>query len=186
MTLEDIAAIIIGALQEADLPFMVVGGLSCNVYSIPRSTKDVDIVIKLESAGQLQRVNGLLPEEFHFDPQITFESITGSIRHIIRIEGTPFVIELFELREADAFQFCRFERRRVLFLAPLKLSAPIPTAEDVIVQKLRWGRPKDLDDVRGVLSVQGSALDFSYIEDWCRKLEILDRYESVRSTVPEI
>lgn len=28
----------------------------------------------------------------------------------------------------------------------------LPTAEDVIVQKLRWGRPKDLEGARGVLA----------------------------------
>lgn len=41
MKLEEIAGVIITVLQEAGLPFMVVGGLSSNVYSIARSTKDV-------------------------------------------------------------------------------------------------------------------------------------------------
>jgi hypothetical protein len=41
----------------------------------------------------------------------------------------------------------------------------LPTAEDVVVQKLRWGRPKDLEDARDVLAVQGTeSLDMAYIE----------------------
>jgi len=186
MTLEEVAATIIGALTEADVPFMVVGGLSSNFYSIARSTKDVDIVIRLESAGQLQKIEATLPGTFQFDPQVTFESITGSVRHIIRIDGSPFVIELFELRATDPFQASRFKRRREILLPPLEISAPIPTAEDVVVQKLRWGRPKDLDDVRGVLTVQGPDLDYTYIKKWCQTLKILDRFEEIRATIPDI
>ena len=186
MKLEEIAGVIIAVLQEAGLPFMVVGGLSSNVYSIARSTKAVDIVIGLESPGQLRRIEELLPARFRFDPQVTFEGITGNIRHIIQVEGTPFVIELFELPGDDAFQLQRFGRRREIFLAALNVTAPIPTAEDVVVQKLRWGRPKDIEDVRGILTVQGPSLDYAHIEDWCGKLNILDRYHAVRATVPEI
>ena len=39
----------------------------------------------------------------------------------------------------------------------------LPTAEDVIVMKLRWCRGKDRDDVAIVLAVQGDGLDFDYI-----------------------
>jgi len=45
----------------------------------------------------------------------------------------------------------------------------IPTAEDIVVQKLRWGRNKDLDDARDVLAVQGTDfLDMPYIETGAR------------------
>jgi hypothetical protein len=57
--LEEIAGVIITVLQEAGLSFMVVGGLSSNVYSIPRSTKDVDIVIRLEAPDQLRQIEEL-------------------------------------------------------------------------------------------------------------------------------
>lgn len=37
-----------------------------------------------------------------------------------------------------------------------------------MVQKIHWGRSKDLDDARDVLAVQGpETLDMSYIENWC-------------------
>ena len=38
----------------------------------------------------------------------------------------------------------------------------------MVVQKLRWGRNKDLDDARDVLAVQGpESLDMDYISRWC-------------------
>lgn len=40
----------------------------------------------------------------------------------------------------------------------------------VVVQKLRWGDHKDLDDARDVLAVQGpETLDKEYIRRWCRE-----------------
>ncbi len=185
MRLEEAAAAIIATLDAAGVPFMVVGALSTNAYGIPRSTKDVDIVIQLDCAADLQGIVDRLPPGFHLDPQVTFETLTGNVRHVVRIQGTPFVIELFELRTDDEFQARRFGRRRPLFLPTLNLSAPIPTAEDVVVQKLRWGRPKDLDDARAILAVQGGALDSAHIEDWCRRLGLLARYETVRAGVHE-
>ncbi len=102
------------ALQKAGVPHMLVGGFSSNYYGIARSTKDVDIVVELPSRAPLTLVQNSLPPEFEFDPQITFETITGNLRHIIRIKGTPFVIELFELKD-EPFQKVRFKRRRELF-----------------------------------------------------------------------
>ena len=58
----------------------------------------------------------------------------------------------------------------------------MPTAEDVVVTKLRWSRHgrrhKDVDDVRNVLAVQGRRLDLEYIRQWCDQhgtRELLDR-----------
>jgi hypothetical protein len=54
----------------------------------------------------------------------------------------------------------------------------LPTAEDVIIQKLRWSRgakrPKDFADTVAVMQVQGKSLDWTYIEQWCAQHETLD------------
>ena len=50
----------------------------------------------------------------------------------------------------------RFARCRRLALPDLQIEALIPTAEDVVIQKLRWQRDKDLADVRIVLAVQAA------------------------------
>jgi hypothetical protein len=48
----------------------------------------------------------------------------------------------------------------------LQIEAVIPTAEDVVIQKLRWQRDKDIADVRIVIAVQAAQLDWSYIHYW--------------------
>ncbi len=44
--------------------------------------------------------------------------------------------------------------------------AYIQTAEDLIIQKLRWARRKDLDDIVNVLTVSANGLDWKYINEW--------------------
>ena len=106
-----------------------------------------------------QEILGQLPEEFEIDQQVSFETITGQLRQIIRIPSIPFEIELFDLSE-EPFDRSRFSRK-------LKTSLEghtvwVPTAEDVTVQKLRWaelGKPeKDVLDAIGVINVRGEKL----------------------------
>lgn len=52
----------------------------------------------------------------------------------------------------------------------------LPTANDVVIQKLRWGthgkRAQDIIDATNVIRVSGDFLDWAYIERWCRELGI--------------
>jgi hypothetical protein len=72
----------------------------------------------------------------------------------------------------------RFARRCRLRLPDLSIDAVLPTAEDVIIQKLRWGRDKDLADARVVLAVQAPQLDWGYLRSWTDRhgtTSVLDR-----------
>ncbi|MEM9081124.1 MAG: hypothetical protein AAGC74_10580 [Verrucomicrobiota bacterium] len=79
-----------------------------------------------------------------------------------------------------------FDRRIRIFVPLLDREIWIPTAEDVVIQKLRWARPKDLEDARDVLAVQDPAnLDMAYIENWCREHNTLDRLRDRLNSLPD-
>jgi hypothetical protein len=95
-------------------------------------------------------------------------------------------VELFELG-SDPFVVERFSRRRAEWSGQLKRNVFLPTAEDVIVQKLRWGRPKDLEDARDVLAVQTPArLDMSYITHWCNIHETAGLLRSILNEIESL
>jgi hypothetical protein len=73
-----------------------------------------------------------------------------------------------------------------MLLPSIAREAWIPAAEDLVIQKLRWGRAKDLDDARNILSVQAGALDFPYLESWCDRHGTRGKLEEVRRSIPEI
>lgn len=164
------------AFEDAGLPYMIVGSYSSNFYGIPRSTKDADLVINLDQADW-KKLSSILPAGLELDQQSGFEMVTSTRKELIRVKDSVFEIELFHLSK-DAHDSVRFERRHRVPIIP-GVEAWLPTAEDVIIQKLRWSRgakrPKDFADVVAVMQVQGPArLDWSYIEEWCEKHDTLD------------
>ena len=170
---------VIRVLQTHQIAYMLVGAFSSNAYGYPRATKDADIVIDYEE-GVLKKICDSLGSDFKLDLQTGFELMTGSIRNILTYTPTKFEIELFRLGK-DPHHRERFARRRRLPLPDLQIEAVIPTAEDVVIQKLRWQRDKDLADVRIVIAVQAARLDWSYIQHWTDQhgtTELLNRLKS--------
>lgn len=124
-----------------------------------------------------------LPDSFQLDPQLEFETVTGTKRNVITIDGTVFKVELFRLSD-DAHDQERF-RRRVQIRA-FDRDIQLLTAEDVIVTKLRWSRRKDVDDLENVIGVQGNQLDWDYIHHWCEQHGTRQMLDDIRSRIPPL
>ena len=162
MTGEEAVERCLDALNAIGAKYMIVGSISSNFYGIPRSTNDADIVIEV-AGDEIAQLRDRLAGVLRLDPQIAFETVGGTTRHLFRVDDSEFVIDVFELGPGP-FDRERFNRR-----VPAKVGgAPtyLPTAEDVIVQKIRWRRGKDIDDARDVISVQHPNLDWPYILKW--------------------
>ncbi len=154
----------IEALEACDIEYMVVGAFSSNIYGVPRSTRDADIVVR-PGDKTLAGVIQLLGDDYTFDRQLRLEGFTGSLRNDLLHIPTGFRFELFRLGK-DKHHQVRFDRRLQMNLPTLGVTAWVPTAEDVVIQKLRWARPKDREDVSDVLLIQGDRLDFEYVRHW--------------------
>ena len=63
--------------------------------------------------------------------------------------------------------------------------AQFASAEDAILMKLKYfregGSDKHLRDIRGVLLVQGEAIDREYLRKWAEVLGVLDQLSLVLS-----
>ena len=168
---------LIKAFDQAEVPYMIVGSYSSNFYGIPRSTKDADLVVHLPSS-EWAKLPAMLPEGIELEDQMSFEMVTSTRRELLRVRDSLFQIELFRLSD-DVHDQSRFARRQKVEIFP-GTHVFLPSAEDVIVQKMRWSlgakRPKDFADTVAVMQVQGQALDWPYIEKWCAEhgtLEVL-------------
>lgn len=168
MSSVDVTAAVVDSLEALQIEYMLVGAYSSNAYGIARATQDADFVVVVQP-GQLRAVANRLGADFVLDPQMQMEGITGSVRNVITHIPTEFKIELFRLNTKDEHHLLRFQRRRRQLLDEIQRDAWIPTAEDVVIQKLRWQRRKDLDDVAQVLGVSGGGLDWDYLNSWTQK-----------------
>ncbi|CAN5440835.1 hypothetical protein BH23VER1_BH23VER1_22080 [soil metagenome] len=187
MKIGELALASIEACEAEGLEYMLTGAFATSCYGIPRSTKDVDLVLALPHAESLPALMSRLDGLVEFSGQVQFDTLTWGKRMVgVTRQAPSLQVEFFELFD-DPFVQSQFARRRPLFVEVLKRDCMIPTAEDVVVQKLRWARDKDLIDATDVVVVQQPAnLDLEYMRRWCRvhgseqRLdEILQRIDSL-------
>lgn len=187
MSLIETVSEVIESLERASASYLVSGSLAAIHYSLVRTTRDADFVVDLQPSGVKEILKHLGPR-FIFDPQLTFEAITGTLRYIIDIPDVPFRIELF-LLSRDEHDQERFRRRQLKFLPQFAREVPLPTVEDVIITKLRWARDaargKDEEDLINVLAVQANqTLDWDYIHHWCEQHGTRQLLDRIRSLIP--
>lgn len=174
---------LIRTLEKTSIPYMIVGSFSSNFYGIPRSTMDADLVLKIDSEDW-GKLCSMLPAHLEWEQQSSFEMISSTRKELIKVKDSSFEIELFHLSN-DEHDTARFTRRQKVEV--LKgVSAYLPQAEDVIIQKLRWSkagmRSKDFADVVAILQVQEpNILDWNYIEGWCAKHQTLELLAKAKS-----
>ena len=187
MTLETLASKVVEAVESAGVGFMVVGAVAAGAYGVPRSTRDVDLLVSANVEGGVAAVMANLDAIVRFDTQVVFDTLTWGRRHVGQSRSAPpFKVELFEMFD-DPFVQSEFTRRQQVFIPVLGRATWLPTPEDVIVQKLRWGRSKDLDDARDVLAVQGTdSLDMVYIEKWCAQHGTRERLQAALAGIPPL
>lgn len=183
MNTDAIVFTVIDYLNEHDVPYMVVGSLATNVYCVPRSTEDGDIVLRANIVDLAQQISNSNPG-VHFDRQLGFESVTATKTIVLQTINHGFEIELFELSDDEHDQM-RFSRR--VQVKAMDRSVWIASLEDMIVTKLRWsqhaGREKDISDARNLIGVQGDRVDWPYVESWCDRHGTRQLLEKLRKEV---
>ncbi len=128
ITVEHLANLVMSACEVIQAPYMLTGALAYNYYAIPRSTKDVDIVVNITEPGTMARIIGILEPAILFGPQVEFDTTTWGRRHSGRpSEDTGLSAELFELFE-DPFVALQFGRRKRFFQNHLiaRCGSPLP------------------------------------------------------------
>ena len=181
MTVQSLLARIVARLGEAEVPYMLTGSYASSLHSIPRATKDLDVIIFPDREQLTRFVQSLPPDAYHVYPDDALEALrTRSQFNVIDYE-TGWKID-FIIPPFDEFNIEEFERRVSIDADGLNLSVVSP--EDIVVAKLLWAKAGESDrqirDVAVVLRVQEATLDFSYIERWVRRLELQREWERAR------
>jgi len=158
-------------LDRARIPYMVIGGQAVQLYGEPRMTRDIDLTLGLGSEG-LDRVVevcgrcGLKPL-----PATPAEFVRETM-------VLPALDERTGIRVDFIFSVTEYERQAIGRSRSVELdgvSVRFATVEDVVIHKLLAGRPRDLEDARGVVT-KNSGLDRGYVERWLRAFDhTLDR-----------
>ena len=167
-------------LDSSGIPYMLTGSMAMAVYSVPRMTRDIDIVIEYGPEDS-ERIAKL----FEADCYVDAESIrTAAVRQsTFNIIHNEWIIKAdFIPRKNETYRRLEFERRRVIEVEGACISIVAP--EDLILSKLCWARDSESElqqrDVRQLIqSVED--LDWPYLEQWSERLGLRELLDGMRS-----
>lgn len=175
----DILKIVCQKLENADIPYMLTGSLAANFYTVPRMTRDIDIVIEILKP-EVDKFFQFFNNDFYIDK----ESIEDAVKHqsMFNIIYNKSVLKIdFVIRKDTIYRDTEFKRRRRMLLE--NASIWIVSPEDLIISKLFWAKESfselQLRDVKNLLSSIHN-LDENYILDWVFRLELTNIYARVK------
>jgi len=172
---------ITAALQQARVPYMVVGSFASNLYGTGRATQDIDLVISA-TPEQTRMLLSLLPTaKYYFDLNTALEACRRKdMFNILDMERGWKIDLIFE--KPSQYHQGAFQRRSAAEIEHVAVYAA--TAEDTIIAKLEWAKmgesSRQIEDVAGILKISGTSLDFSYIDKWVKDLQLTEQWERAR------
>lgn len=160
---------IVDVLDALALPYMIVGALAVGVWGRPRGTADVDVTVRTDAAGLDVLAAHVRGAGFDIDDQWLDWNPLLRGSHL-RLLNTGVIVDL--MRPRDQHEDGALERRQAVPLAGRALWLVAP--DDLILMKLKAGRPRDFEDASVVLTAQRGSLDETYLSDWARRIGVMD------------
>ncbi len=155
---------------------MLIGAWALAIWGRPRATLDLDFMVMVNAAelgrlgARMTRLGFTTDEDWlEWNPMLRGSQL--------RLRWGPITVDVLRPRDDhDRRAFRRrlrrrWERHAYWFVAP----------EDLVLQKLKVGRPRDFEDAAGVVQRLGPALDAAYLRRWATRLGIAAELEYVLS-----
>jgi hypothetical protein len=124
--------------ENLNIRYLVGGSLASSIHGIPRATQDVDVVVEI-ALSQIKPFVEALREAFYVDEDMIKDALRRERAFNIIHLATMFKVDLFPLkRNAHAQE--EMERRESYALPEQTRKLYVASAEDMVVEKLRWYR----------------------------------------------
>ena len=171
---------VIGALDDASIPYMLVGSFASTIHGAPRTTHDVDLVID-PTPEALRRFVAMVESPTVYAGPDPLDALERRDQFNVIDTDSGWKIDLM-IRKDRAFSRSEFARRIETTL--LGIPVWVATAEDTILAKLEWaamsGSERQLIDAGAVLDVNGEAIDDAYLDHWAGALGVGQLLERIR------
>jgi len=145
-------------LEREHLPYMVIGGVANLFWGVPRTTLDVDITVWAD-ANQIPSLVHQLASRFTLLPENPLEFIQET-------RVLPLQTET-GIRADLIFGLLPYEEEAIRRARPMPFAGReirICSPEDLILHKLPSDRPRDREDVRGIIARRRTSLDREYLD----------------------
>lgn len=151
--------------------YMLTGSFAMNYYAQPRMTRDIDIVVVLESRDT-RRITEIFDDDYYVSREAVEEAIKNyTVFNLVHFESLVKVDMI--IRKQEIYRRHEFDRRTQVEITDFKVW--IVSKEDLILSKLYWakesGSEMQLGDVRNLLA---TPVDIQYLMQWAAELGVDD------------
>lgn len=174
----EVLKIVTQRLKDADIPYMITGSIASNFYTVPRMTRDIDIVIELKPKD-VEKIYEIFTTDFYIDKDVVKAEVAR--KGMFNIIHNEYVVKVdFIVKKDTEYRRGEFLRRRHIQIEETGLFLTAP--EDLIISKLEWAKKSHsemhLKDVKNILnSVED--LDRAYLKNWAGKLGLSELLQEV-------
>jgi hypothetical protein len=177
VTSEDVFRRVIGAIEQAGIPYMLTGSFAASFHGAPRATRDIDVVVA-PTPEKLRALVALLPAaDYYVDEDAALDAQRHRGQFNVIDLATGWKVDLI-VQKARPFSQEEFDRRTVVEFQGLRLA--IATIEDVIIAKLEWAKlgesQRQIEDIAQLLKLRRSDLDRAYLVRWIQQLRLQEQW----------
>jgi hypothetical protein len=163
--------LIASRLDSVGIAYMMTGSMAMAIYSIPRMTRDIDLVVELEP-DDVDKIFNLFSADCYIDRDNVRKAVNA--RSMFNIIHNEWVIKAdFIIKKDAAYRKEEFFRKQKIVIEDMTIF--VVSVEDLILSKLVWGKESRSDlqigDVRQMISTV-SELDWEYMKKWSADLGI--------------
>ena len=163
----DLLAALAGALSRLHARWYVFGAQAVVLWGRPRLTADIDVTVRMDPEEPERLVRALEASGFSLRIGNTPEFVrrTRVLPFVHATSGMPMDVVLAGPGLEELFL------SRAVPVTIGSLVVPVISPEDLVATKILAGRPKDIEDVRGILRERLSTLDLESIRSTLALLE---------------
>jgi len=178
---------VVEAFERLQIQYLVTGAIASVAYGEPRLTNDIDIVAAIKE----EHVSCLLEAFPSHDFYVSEEAMTNAIQHqgqfnIIH-SSSGLKVDVI-IRKDTEFNCSRFSRIRRIQPAE-SYQANFSSPEDVIIKKMEYyresGSEKHLRDITGIMKISRDILDYSYIGEWVKRMDLAEIWDAIQRRLTE-
>jgi hypothetical protein len=181
VTEQEFAIDAIRRLNLSGIAYLLTGAMASNYWGMARATHDLDFVVQF-SPDAIPKLVNEFRGDFHIDEQAIRAAQAPPYQFNAIDNRSGFKIDFWVLRP-EPFEMSMFQRRLKISLSGEQ--SWIATAEDMILQKLRWNlltpSERQVADAAGIVALQSENLDRVYLEKWARQLGIAEKVNKLLS-----
>lgn len=178
---------VIELLEKCNVAYMVSGSIASSFFGEPRATRDVDLVIDCDEKSLRQLIDQIARSGWYVSDEAAMSALRERGMFNIIDPNSGWKADLI-VRKDREYSIREFERRspQPLFVEE---HTPVPTVtpEDALLSKLEWckasGHEQQLKDAESIGRVEGSNLDWDYLNYWANILEVRDLLEQLRQKI---